>query len=144
MEGEEMQMEAEFNSHLRTTGGDLFAETLKNINFRDKNSDEQFLTLVEAAFYKLQAQEISYISNTNKEDIIDYIKKLNKPGYKNAVSYILGYYASNFGFSINHEKVEMVFNSLPEINKLAKIYPIFRTTKPDVMRYAKLWLDMKK
>ena len=33
MGDEDMEMEAEFGAHLRTTQGDLFVNTLKNIKF---------------------------------------------------------------------------------------------------------------
>ena len=64
---EEMEMKAEFGAHLRTTQGDLFLNTLKNIKFKDKNSTEQFYTLVDAAFNLMIQNEIDFISDMISE-----------------------------------------------------------------------------
>ena len=137
---EEMEMKAEFGAHLRTTQGDLFLNTLKNIKFKDKNSTEQFYTLVDAAFNLMIQNEIDFISDVDKQSIIDNIQKIDKPGYKSPVGYILGYYASNGGYSIAEKNIEKVFNSLKSINALSVEYPIFKIAKQDVIRYARLWL----
>ncbi len=140
MGDEDNEMEAEFGAHLRTTQGDLFVNTLKNIKFKDKNSTEQFYTLVDAAFNLMVQNEIDFVSDVDKQVIIDNIQKIDKPGYKNPVCYILGYYVSSGGFSIKEKNVEIVFNSLKRINSMGVEYPIFKISKPDIIRYGRFWL----
>ena len=137
---EETEMEAEFGAHLRTTQGDLYVNTLRNIKFKDKNSTDQFYTLVDAAFNLMIQNEIDFVSDVDKQVVIDNIQKIDKPGYKSPVGYILGYYASGGGYSISEKNIEKIFNSLKNINSLSIEYPIFKITKPDVIRYARFWL----
>ena len=142
MSDEENEMEAEFGAHLRTTQGDVFVNVLKNIKFKDKNSTEQFYTLVDAAFNIMIQNDIDFVSDVDKQVIIDYIQKLDKPGYKNPVGYILGYYASNGGYSITEKNVDKIFNVLNRINSLSIEFPIFKISKPDVIRYGRMWLNL--
>jgi len=137
-----MGMEAEFGAHLRTTQGDIFINTLKNIKFKDKNSTEQFYTLVDAAFNLMLQNEIDFISNIDYQFIIDNIQKIDKPGYKSPVGYILGYYVSSGGKYITEKNIEIVFNSLRVINAMSLEYPIFKISKPDVIRYGRFWLQL--
>jgi len=141
---EENEMEAEFGAHLRATQGDLFVNTLKNIRFKDKNSTEQFYTLVDAAFNIMLQNEIGFISDVDYKVIIDNIQKIDKPGYKNPVGYIIGYYVSNGGHNITDKTVQNIFNSLKKINSLSTEYPIFKISKPDIIRYGRLWLNLIK
>jgi hypothetical protein len=142
MSDDEMGMEAEFGAHLRTTQGDLFVNTLKNIKFKDKNSTEQFYTLVDAAFNLMLQNEIDFISSSDYQFIIDNIQKIDKPGYKSPVGYILGYYVSSGGYHITEKNIEIVFNSLRALNAMSLEYPIFKISKPDVIRYGRFWLQL--
>ena len=142
MSDDEMGMEAEFGAHLRTTQGDLFVNTLKNIKFKDKNSTEQFYTLVDAAFNLMLQNEIDFISSSDYQVIIDNIQKIDKPGYKSPVGYILGYYVSSGGRHITEKNIEIVFNSLRALNAMSLEYPIFKISKPDVIRYGRFWLQL--
>jgi hypothetical protein len=142
MSDDEMGMEAEFGAHLRTTQGDLFVNTLKNIKFKDKNSTEQFYTLVDAAFNLMLQNEIDFISSSDYQFIIDNIQKIDKPGYKSPVGYILGYYVSSGGSHITEKNTQIIFDSLKQINSLSIEYPIFKIAKPDVIRYGRLWLRL--
>jgi hypothetical protein len=144
MGDEGMEMEAEFGAHLRTTQGDIYINTLKNIKFKDKNSTDQFYTLVDAAFNLMLQNEIGFISDSDYKFIIDKIQTIDKPGYKNPVAYILGYYASNGGNNMSEKNIGMVFDSLKNINSLSIEYPIFKISKPDVIRYARFWLYLNK
>ena len=126
--------QAEFGAHLRTSSEDPLIAALKNVKFREQSPDEQFIILVDAVFNKLAEADIGFISEYDKEFIMNSINKLNKPGYKNSLGYILGYYASKYD-----KTMEMVFNSLDTINGLSNVYSVFNITKPDVIRYARLW-----
>lgn len=135
--------EAEFGAHLRTTAGNIMLNTLKNVKFKDKNPIEQFYTIVDAGFEKLKEEEIPFISYDTKEDIIDSINKLDKPYYKNPIAFILGYYASNYGKNISVDSVNIVFNHLDTINNISKEFDVFKISKHDIIRYARLWLKLK-
>jgi len=142
-EEEHYNMESEINAHLRTTPGDVFINVLRSIKFKDKNSTEQFYTLVDAVFGKLLEKEIYFVSEYTRTDIIDNISKINKPGYKNAVAYILGYYTLDETGKINKNNVDMVFKELPVISILSADSPIFKVNKIDIIRYGRLWEKIK-
>ena len=137
------EMEVEFGAHLRTTAGDPFLASLKSLKFKDRNPVEQFYSLVDGVFFKLKELNIPFIHVVNLEEIIDSINRINKPEYKNAIGYILGFYASNSGRGISQSSLEMVFKILPTLNNLAIEHPICRITKPDIIRYARLWTNLK-
>jgi len=136
---EHYNMEAEINAHLRTTPGDVFINVLRTIKFKDKNSTEQFYTLVDAVFGKLLEKEIYFVTNYTRNHIIDSINKVNKPGYKNPVAYVLGYYTLDETGHINKNNVDMVFKQLPHITSLSNESPIFKINKMDIIRYGRLW-----
>lgn len=126
--------QAEFGAHLRSAAGDPLLAALKNVKFRENSPDEQFIILVDSIFLKLIENGLSFISEYDKEFIMNNISKLDKPGSKNATGYILGYYASKYD-----KTMEMVFDSLDMINSLSSQYPVLKINKPDVIRYARLW-----
>ena len=134
------KMEDEFEAHLRATKTDNIGSALKGIKFRDQSSVEQFNTTVEAVFNKLADADIKFIKKENMSYILDSIDKLERPGYKNATSYILGYYVRSF----NKKDVEKVFSILPIVNNFSSEFPIFKVTKQDIIRYGRLWNNIEK
>jgi len=138
-------MEDEYDAKQRTSSGDMLMNALRSTKFKDRNLSEQFRTLVEAVFYTLQKNlEIKFVTDSSLEDLFDTMGKVNKPGYKNSVAYVLGYYASSYGNRITKDSIDKVFRELPRINTYATQYPNFRVSKSDIIRYARLWLDLKK
>jgi hypothetical protein len=137
----EFVMEAEFGAHLRTSIGNITMNTFKNTKFKNKNPLEQFYTLVDAGFEKMKEEEIPFISYDTKDDIIDSISKLDKPYYKNPIAFILGYYASNYGKNITNESIQQVFDYLQRVNEIPE--DIFKISKHDIVRYARLWTKLK-
>ena len=140
---DQYHMESEINAHLRTAPGDVYINVLRSIKFKDKNSTEQFYTLVDAVFGTLLEKEIYFITEYTRTEIIDSISKLNKPGYKNSVAYILGYYTLDDTGHINKDNVDMVFKQLQIISLLANDSPIFKVNKMDIIRYGRLWEKIK-
>ena len=124
-------------------GGDLLLNSLRGIKFRDRNSKDQFYTTVNGIFNKLIELEIPFVNRNDQENILKYIDSLEKPGYKNALCYILGYYASNNGRDINIENINTIWKELPYIQKQSGSYPMFNIKKQDVLRYSRLWLSIK-
>jgi hypothetical protein len=142
-ENDIIEMKAEINAGERTSSDNMLLNTLRNIKFKDMNSTEQFYTLVNASFNELKSIGIPFINDERDlEIILENIYKLKKPGFKNAPSYILGYYTSNNGYSINKNNIDIIFTYLPAINNLngKYPYPIFNIKKQDVLRYTRLWL----
>ena len=90
----------EQNVYDRVTQGNMVINSMRNIKFKDMNSTDQFYKVVNAIFMELMNINIGFIHMDNLTDILDNIYTLNKPGYKNAPAYILGYYASNGGTEI--------------------------------------------
>lgn len=124
-------------------GKDILLNSLKGEEFRDINSKDQFYIIVNAVFNKLLELEISFINDNDLKDILDYADNLEKPGYKNALSYILGFYASSYGNKINSQTIKMIWEEFPRITSHSVEYPIFNIKKHDVLRYARLWLKIK-
>lgn len=132
---DDFETENEVNAHLRVSVSDLYTNTLKNIKFRDRNSIDQFYTITEAAFEKMKENGVGFLHYSAKEAILENIGKLNKPGYKNSVAFILGFFARDLRVRSMNE----VFEVLPIVNRLSSEYLVFRVSKPDIIRYARLW-----
>ena len=142
-EEEGYNMESEVNAHLRTTPGDVFMNVLRSIKFKDKNSTEQFYTLVDAVLFKLMEKEIYFITEFSRKDIMDSIGKLDKPSYKNPTAYILGYFTLDSTKHVHKDNLDMIFKYLPIINSLSSESPIFKVNKMDIIRYGRLWENLK-
>ena len=83
---------------------------------------------------------MKYDNNITYEDIeiMTYnVNKLNKPEYKNATAYVLGYLATRKNSrKLNKKIIYEVFDKcLPNIQDSS-------VKKPDVIRYARLWLNL--
>ena len=101
-------MQDEFGAHLRSTKMDSSNSALKGVKFRDQSSIEQFNTTTEVVFIKLLEIDITFIKQDDLSTILEKIDDLDKPGYKNSVAYILGYYARN----LKEKNVNEVFSEL--------------------------------
>lgn len=134
----------EQNVYDRVTQGNMVLNSMRNIKFKDMNSTDQFYKVVNATFMELINLNIEFIRIDSLTDILDNIYNLNKPGYKNAPAYILGYYASNGGRDITKKSVDLIWKNLNQITLLSTKYPNFSIKKPDVIRYARLWLIITK
>ena len=119
--GDNFGIQDEYNAQDRAgNDADMLMNSLKNIKYRDRNSTEQFYTLVRAVFYKLMDLEIKFMSQEDIEYIVEYINDMEKPGYKNATAYILGYYVYN-----NRSNFKIICDYLPYIKSIGDSYPIF-------------------
>jgi len=135
---EDYQMEDEYNARLRSSKVQNTGGALKGVKFIDQTSVEQFNTTVDAVFHKLNETGSKFININDIEYILDQIDRLDRPGYKNAVSYILGYYAR----SLHKKDVDKVFSELHIVNEFSSEFPIFKVSKQDVIRYARLWSNL--
>lgn len=82
------------------------------------------------------------LSSTNLDVLLNSMSKLNKPQYKNATAYILGYIASNGGYDITKEKTKKALG-LIRFNK-KDIYTVQDKSIDcaSIIRYARLWQNI--
>lgn len=132
---EDNNFESEFGAHLRTSSEDPLLAALKNTKVKDRSPDEHFRVLVDGIFYNLIQNGLSFISNNDKEFVMNNISKLDKSGSKNSLGYVLGFYASTY----DDKTMKIIFDSLDTINNLSYKYPFYSIKKPDIIRYARLW-----
>lgn len=131
-------MEDEYNAQDRTSSIDLFSTAMRDVKFKYKTPDERFKTLVEAMIDKFRNEDIAGFTNDDVEKIFEFIELVNKPGYKNATAFILGYLFWKNGMTAR------AFNGIKKIlnNKLYKLivttYPMHKVSEADVIRYARL------
>ena len=134
----------EQNVYDRVTQGNMVLNSMRNMKFKDMNSTEQFYKVVNATFMELLNMNTGFIHIDDLSDILENIYTLDRPGYKNAPSYILGYYASKGGTEITKKSVDLIFKNLNQVTMISTSYPNFSIKKQDVIRYARLWLSINK
>jgi len=84
----------------------------------------------DSSFWKLQQDDMTQIYQN--------ISRLNEPGYKNPVAYMLGYYVIDKDGRINKKRFEQVVKDmLPQVQKDIHV------KSEDVLRYARLWGYLK-
>lgn len=147
MDEQDFNMVDEFGANLRTSTGDILMNTLNNFKYKDLDPEEQFYVLTDAVFNKLIDLELGYINNSQKDYILSKISEIDKPGYKNSPSFIIGLYLY-ISISEKSKKKQMgmvkqIFDSLPQINSLSDVYPIFKINKQDIIRYSRLWQKLE-
>jgi hypothetical protein len=95
---------------------------------------ERFVKFVNAIALELTNE--NYLSEDDVKYILEKIRKVNKPEYKNPTAYILGYIATNNGGNkINKDKLIECFNLLDKLVDKS-------VTQPDIIRYARLWMNL--
>lgn len=101
---------------------------------------ERFKSQVNGIARNLNGYEtIRGISLNDVTYLLDMVRNLPKPEHKNAACYVLGYIATNGGRNISVPQVTYVFQKvLPYIDSSKKV------KKPDIVRYARLWMDLAK
>lgn len=100
-----------------------------------KDPTNRFREIVDAVCRNLQLEEAIIISLVNK---VIYLKNIE---YINPVGYIFGYIATDGGKSMKKSAIDVIFSeiSTPKIQNLnAGMEP------PDVIRYARFWMDLRK
>ena len=84
----------------------------------------------------------SILSKNDLDILLNSMSKLNKPQYKNATAYILGYIASSGGHNITEEKIKKAFGIIRFDRK--DIYTVQDKSLDwaSVIRYARLWQNI--
>ena len=122
----------EYNVSERT--GTYYDDNKKYKKFQDPI--ERFKSNINAISIDL----INYYPDIHNNDInfmINTVSRLNKPEYKNASAYVLGYLAiKNSGNKLNKTIIFKIFDKcLPYIQDKS-------VKKADIIRYARLWLSI--
>jgi len=101
------------------------------------DSRGHFKETVNAIAQQLKEERLG-ITNEDVNQLIEIADIINEPQYKNPSAYVLGYIASQGGQNINKRNVNMVFkNILKEVSDKS-------VKEEDVLRYARLWCNLKK
>jgi hypothetical protein len=134
--------EDEYEAKDRSGKGDMLTHYLRNLKFRDQNPEEQFITILNAVFNKLLELDTKIVHESGREQIMSTVSKLKEAHLKNAPCYILGYYSIGPGNTLSVDRLNKIFEELPSITSLSTVYPVFKITKADVLRYARLWQNL--
>jgi hypothetical protein len=80
--------------------------------------------------------------NDDIEILLNNIIKLDKPQYKNATAYILGYIATDRGRELTQENFKKAYNLIKKTKKHKYTVEDTSVQTPDIVRYARLWLKL--
>jgi hypothetical protein len=134
-----IQMEGEVNAFervgLRNDFNMIDLENLDKKNKLKKTPLERFYETTNAICQQLFDK--NKLSEIDIKNILENIGKIDKPEYKNATGYILGYIVSNGGNKIIKKKLldsEDILDNLED--KSVQI--------PDIIRYSRLWMNLNK
>lgn len=86
--------------------------------------------------------ENDIILNDDLEILLNSIVKIDKPQYKNATAYILGYIASDRGKELTIDNFKKAFNLIKKSKKYKYTVNDTSVQTPDIIRYARLWLKI--
>lgn len=138
-EGPSMEAEAKAFERVGASGklAELLSVPIEDLNKRTAISPEdRFLINTDAFCRRLNSENISKLSDTDINTILEKTTEIPQLKYKNFVAYVLGYIASQGGNTLKVDKVKNVINKiLPQIGDEGGVYP------PDVVRYARYWKD---
>ena len=108
----------------------------KKLERMSRSDEDSFKIYVNAISRKIMNR--SNVFNINNNDIVNMLKKVQKIKniqHKNPSAYVLGYLASNRGKEITKESVDKVIKDvLHEIDG--------NITGPDILRYARFWVNL--
>jgi hypothetical protein len=124
------------------------AERLQQIQKRARRQDltpeEKFLKGFEAYAGIYKRNEMLNIPDGDIEYIRRNIYRIKNVGYKNPAGILFGYYVldikENGKVEINKKKLEKVIKLLPRVN----IKDDISITDPDIIRYARFWINFIK
>lgn len=144
------EYKAEMGAFERTTMGRLgtkisakdlkgkdVGELYKILNKSSYDPRDRLALLVEAISLSLNDRGILSINNDLIQDMIGYINLTKKPEDLNSVGYVLGYMATNGGRNMVKTQVKTVIDASKKILEGG-------ITPPDVVRYARYWINLKK
>lgn len=117
--------------------GEDYKQTIQNMKRRGMNTYDIFKIYVYSVAQKYTEEKIFKLSPKDISNILEYIPLVDRPQYKNATCYILGYIGTNGGRSSDENSIKKVIGLVKSINENG-IYPA------DVIRYINLWENLTK
>jgi|SRR3989304_4446097 len=111
-------------------------EAHKKIMRMELSGSEKLKLLIDDYNRKYRNSEFWPITSDDLSNIYKNISKVNEPGYKNPVAFILGFVIVNKGQIDKNKFNEVVKDVLPHIQDDISI------KSEDVLRYARLWLNL--
>lgn len=105
---------------------------------------KKFVDNVYSITRNLMDDNLKLLYPEDQQEILDNMKNLNKPGYKNPSAYILGYIASNGGSKYDKESAKKAFSLLKKKNKYKYTIEDKSVDYASIVRYSILWMNMKK
>ncbi len=117
---------------------DIEIEDIEEKSRTKKSPIERFIESVNAISLDIISRE-NILDENDRKILLEYIKKLEKPEYKNATGYIFGYIVTNGGNEIDKLKLSKLVR-LIQRNLIAdsSVQP------PDIIRYGRLWQNISK
>ncbi len=103
-----------------------------------KTPIERFIENVNAIALDLM-NSLNIISDLDVKIILESISSVDNPEYKNPTGFILGYFATNGGVKINKKNLKKTFDIIEEEKIMDN-----SISQPDIIRYCRLWLNLRK
>lgn len=117
---------------------DINIEDIERKSRTKKTPLERFIESVNAISLNLISTE-NIIDQNDRKILLESIKNLEKPDYKNATGYIFGYIVTKGGNEINKLKLSKLVSLLRKnLIEDKSIQP------PDIIRYGRLWQNIVK
>ena len=117
--------------------GKKMEEIAKKLSRISMSPEERLRIYVEAMSYKLADDKVVNVIK-NIDEMLSYISNLSKPAYINPIGFIMGYVASNGGKDMDISRVKATIKSAEKLHNEGGFSPY------DVLRYAKLWVNLTK
>jgi len=115
------------------TLGELQKKAMKEL----ATPEDRFQLYVDAISRKLNGDNIMNVSQTEIDAMLDAMPMVPNIQYKNPTAYILGFLATAGGRKISVSKIKTIIEEvLPQL-------PESGVEAPDVVRYARLWMNVK-
>jgi hypothetical protein len=147
-ENDDIEMKGSYNDRERTSniGPDLETYIMDlggSISTKLFKSDiERFVIDIDSITRELIENNI--LSSGNLKILLDNMINLDKPQYKNATAYILGYIASDGGREITEKSYKNALQlTVKRKGKNNYIMSDTSVQSPDIIRYAVLWTNIK-
>jgi hypothetical protein len=138
-DGEKFEAEIGAYGRVGFPGSDLVGKTpTSRLERSTQEPIERFRQRVNAVSQKIKNLNESDIDQSNIIEMLTMAANLDVVEHKNPTAYVLGYLASGGGVSLSSTKDfnYVIENLLPHLDEY--VLP------PDVIRYARLWLNLKK
>lgn len=128
------ELKAERDVRERAGGG---MNLVSSKELKDATPEERFNVYVEAISRSLNSDGIFTIEQKDINTMLERSSFIQNIRYRNPTAFILGYLASKGGVAIDKRRVANIFENMkiPEITEQG-------ITKPDVIRYARYWMNL--